>query len=490
MSRGTSPAFPARMNSTRRQFLKTSALATAAFTARSWASVPGANSDIRVAVVGTRGRGLPHIAGYKELKHVRVVALCDVDSDVLAKAVSKTEGSVKAYRDFRDLLQAPDIDAVSLATPNHWHALQAIWALQAGKDVYVEKPIAHNLWEGRQLVAAAQKSKRVVQAGTQCRSSTGLAEAVAWVRSGQLGKITAVHGLCYKLRDSIGRVASPKGPPPSLDYDLWAGPAPLAPVRRERFHYDWHWQWATGNGDLGNQGIHQMDVARWFLGEPSFAPTVLTVGGRLGYIDDGETPNTMATIHHYAAAPLIFEVRGLAAVPKGRKGQMNRYRGVSVGVVVHCENGYVAVPSYTEAIAYDRQGKELRKWEGASSHFGNFIDVVRSRRLTDLHGPIGEGHVSSGLCHLGNISHRLGSDLAPASLRERIQGDRTLAEATDRMLEHLAVHPVDFAATPLRLGAALAFDAKTERFTGAHAKAANGQLTRDYRAPFIVPQIA
>jgi predicted dehydrogenase len=478
------------MNPTRRQFLKTSALAASVFTARSWASVPGANSDIRVAVVGTRGRGLPHIAGYKELKGVRVVALCDVDSDVLAKAAAKTESNVATYRDFRDMLQARDIDAVSLATPNHWHALQSIWALQAGKDVYVEKPISHNLWEGRQLVAAAKKSDRVVQAGTQCRSSSGLAEAVDWVRSGQLGKITAVHGLCYKLRGSIGRIASPQTPAATIDYNLWAGPAPLDPLRREKLHYDWHWQWATGNGDLGNQGIHQMDVARWFLGEASLAPSVLTVGGRLGYVDDGETPNTMATIHNYAAAPLIFEVRGLAAVPNGRKGQMDRYRGVSVGVVVHCENGYVAVPSYTEARAFDRQGKELKKWEGASSHFGNFIDVVRSRRLGDLRGPIGEGHVSSGLCHLGNISHRLGTDLAPAALREKIQGDRTLAEAAGRMLEHLAVHQVDFAATPLRLGAALAFDANTERFTGAHAAAANAHLTRDYRAPFVVPQIA
>ena len=259
----------------RRTFLKGTVLTAAslALSARSWGQVAGANGDVRVAVVGLNGRGKNHLKSLSEIKGVRVVALCDVDKAVLAKTAATLGGGVKTFTDIRELLASPEIDAITVATPNHWHSLMGIWACQAGKDVYVEKPISHNIWEGRQLVAAAAKYNRVVQAGTQIRSGDGLVEAVDWVRAGNLGKITASRGFCYKRRDSIGKTSGPQAVPASIDYDLWTGPAPLVPPHRNSprsgpVHYDWHWIWMYGNGDVGNQGIHQMDVARWFLGEP------------------------------------------------------------------------------------------------------------------------------------------------------------------------------------------------------------------------------
>ena len=215
------------------------------------------------------GRGRNHLTSLRAVPGVRIVALCDVDTAVLdrvAAALAKDGITPAKFTDIRQVLASPDVDAITIATPNHWHALMGIWACQAGKDVYVEKPVSHNIWEGRQLVAAATKYNRVMQAGMQIRSGAGLQEAVAWVRAGNLGKITASRGFCYKRRKSIGLSAAPTPPPATVDHDLWTGPAPLTEPRRARYHYDWHWFNAYGNGDVGNQGIHQMDVARWFLG--------------------------------------------------------------------------------------------------------------------------------------------------------------------------------------------------------------------------------
>jgi predicted dehydrogenase len=504
------------MNSTpqsRRAFLRNSVLLAAAGTAlsaRSWAQVAGANGDVRVAVVGLNGRGKAHVSSLSKLAGVRIVALCDVDTAVLEKAkasLGAAGSSVKTFVDIRELLTMPGLDAITIATPNHWHSLAAIWACQAGKDVYVEKPVSHNVWEGRQLVAAAKKYARVVQAGTQIRSGDGLREAVAWVQAGNLGKITASRGFCYKRRPSIGKTTGPQPVPETVDYNLWSGPVAVAPLRRKKLHYDWHWQYVTGNGDVGNQGIHQMDVARWFLGEAGLPRHTLSVGGRLGYDDDGDTPNTQVVIHDYATAPLIFEVRGLPSrgetaektggpeltgpeAAEAAAGKMDKYRGVGVGNVIDCEGGSVIVPSYTEAKAYDRDGKLVREFKGSDGHMANFIDVVRSRKVADLRGPIEEGHVSSALCHLGNISHQLGKGTPQGQLREKIKGDAKLSEAFGRMAEHLAANGVDLDKTPATLGVTLAVDSKAERFTGADAAAANALLTREYRAPFVVPKLA
>lgn len=484
---------------TRRSFLKTSSVAAAglALSARSWAQVSGANGDLRVAVVGLNGRGKSHLQSLRAIKGVRVVAFCDADTAVLERTKAmKVDGAtpytdVKTYVDLRELLASRDIDAVTIATPNHLHALQGIWACEAGKDVYIEKPVSHNIWEGRQLVNAAAKHQRVVQCGTQIRSGAGLQEAVAWVQAGNLGKVTAARGFCYKRRDSIGKTSGPQKVPETVNYDLWAGPAPLDPLRRARLHYDWHWVHVTGNGDVGNQGIHQMDVARWFLGETGLPRQTLSVGGRLGYIDDGDTPNTQVVIHDYASAPLIFEVRGLPAKAgvTGRDG-MDAYRGVGVGNVIDCAGGSVVTTNYFTATAYDKAGKVVKEFKGSDRHMQNFVDVVRSRKTANLYGPIEEGHISSALCHLGNISHVLGRAAAPEALREKIKGNAPLAEACGRMTEHLAANNVDLKATPLTLGVPLTLAPKQEeKFVGEFADVANPLLTRRYRAPYVVKAI-
>jgi predicted dehydrogenase len=497
------------MSATRRTFIKTSALAAAGVVlpTRAWSRVIGANADVRVAVIGLNGRGKNHLSSLSRIAGVRVVALCDPDRAVLeATKANMKDPNVKTYVDLRELYASPDIDAVTIATPNHWHSLAGIWAMQAGKDVYLEKPVSHNVWEGRQLVAATAKYGRVMQVGTQIRSGAGMREAVEYVRSGQLGKITAARGFCYKRRDSIGKCDGPQPVPESIDYNLWSGPAPLVPPHRNTkngpVHYDWHWVYLYGNGDVGNQGIHQMDVARWFLGEPGLPERSMSIGGRLGYVDDGETPNTQIVIHEYAKAPLIFEVRGLptragvasaggdpAANQGGGAAGMDKYRGVDIGNVIDCEGGSMIVPTYTTARAVDKDGKVIKEFKGTDRHMENFIDVVRSRKTADLYGPIEDGHLSSALCHLGNISHLLGKATPDGQLREAIKPTTALGEAYGRMVEHLRANQVDLGKTPLTRGIPLLVDPKAERFTGTDAARANAMLTREYRAPFVVPKL-
>lgn len=483
----------------RRTFLRTTALAGASLSllpvlGRSQSvigRVRGANEDIRVAVVGFNGRGKSHISGFRELKGVRVVALCDVDQNVLDKGVKefKDRGeSVTGYQDIRKLLENSDIDVVSIATPNHWHALATIWAVQAGKDVYVEKPASHNIWEGRQAVAAARKYGRMVQTGSQCRSSRGLQEAIAWLQAGHLGKILRARGLCYKRRASIGQADRPLEIPSTIDAELWYGPAQKEPLMRKRLHYDWHWVWPSGNGDLGNQGVHQVDIARWALGENELAPSVLSIGGRLGYEDDGTTPNTQIMIHYYTKAPLIFEVRGLPA--GGGSEKMDNYHGAGIGVVIDCEGGRMVIPSYSKALVFskDNQGdKPDREFDGDGDHFENFIKAVRSRKHMDLNADILQGHLSAALCHGGNVSYRLGRKLSPKAIRDAVRKDPEMAEALGRMEEHLAANQVDLKKTPATLGKVLKMDVKEERFIG--DRKAGKLLTRDYRQPFAVPKM-
>jgi predicted dehydrogenase len=483
----------------RRRFLRNSLLTAAAL--KAWplvaqtsvqSRVIGANGDVRVAVVGFNGRGKNHIEAFSKMKGVRLVALCDVDSAVLQKELSSATANgekVEGYTDIRKLLENREIDAVSFATPHHWHALGAIWAAQAGKDVYVEKLASHNVWEGRKMVEAARKYDRIMQVGTQCRSSVGLQEAIAWLREGHLGKILRARGLCYKRRDSIGKTSGPQPVPETINYDLWCGPASNEPPRRNSkkngsVHYEWHWFWEYGNGDLGNQGIHQMDIARWVLGEPEISPRVISIGGRLGYDDDGSTPNTQIVFHDYKTAPLIFEVRGL---PAGfGSGKVDDYHGASIGVVVDCEGGRIVIPSYTKAIAYDQDGKEIKTYDEGGNHFKNFIQAVRSRKAADLHADILDGHVSAALCHTGNISYRLGKPMSPEKIRAAIKTNHDLAESLGRMEDHLGANKVDLQATPLMLGELLKLNPQTERFT--NSRAANHLLTREYRQPFVVPE--
>ena len=419
---------------------------------------------------------------------MRLAALCDVDSKVLDAGVSRGQGQgarpSRAYTDIRKLLANKDIDAISIATPNHWHALATVWAVQAGKDVYVEKPVSHDVWEGEKWSQAAKRYDKIVQAGTQSRSSYGIKEAVEWVRSRQPGK-------------------NPRRPRPLLqapsqhrqDHRAAAGPAdalitiygaarrPLTPPRRKRFHYDWHWFWDYGAGDVGNQGIHEMDVARWFLGEQTLSPRVLAVGGRLGYEDDGQTPNTLIMFHDYAKRAAHHGSPRPAG--KGRFQENGQIQGRRLGIVIECEGGYVLVPDYNSAIAHDKDGKEIKRFEGASA----IILRISSRpcaaaTTSQLNAPILEGHLSTALCHTGNISYRLGSRQSPDAIREQIKGDKESLPTFQRMAEHLAANDVDLEKTPATLGVALRMNQATSKFI--ENDDANHLLTRAPREPYVI----
>lgn len=477
----------------RRHLLRSSLLVGSAVSlpAISYGRILGSNEKIRTGVIGINGRGKNHIAGFGE----NVVAYCDCDKKVLNQRAKDKD--VEKYTDYRKLLDNKNIDAVSIATPNHQHSIMGIRALMAGKHVYVEKPVSHNVWEGRQLTEAQKVFNRVVQCGTQSRSSQGLKDAVKYVQQGNLGKIKLATGTCYKPRKSIGRLENPLVIPKHLNYDLWCGPAEKRSLFRPKLHYDWHWDFNTGNGDMGNQGIHQMDVARWFLGYDTISPRVISIGGRIGYEDAGDTPNTQTVIHDYPEAPLIFETRGL---PKAKKYQvaddpkdwdrnMDDYRGSRVGVIVQCEKGYVVIASSASVKAFDHDGHEIKSWSGHGNHYDNFLDAVRANDQSMLNGPILEGHISSALCHTGGVSHQLGSNSSLDDINAAMESESDLfKDSLRRMVDHLKANHVDATTGDvLTLGAVLEFDVENESVTN-HEKA-NQMMAREYRKEFEVPEI-
>jgi len=448
------------------------------------------NEKLGFAIIGCGGRGGSHLDAFVSRKDTEVRFVCDPDlkhAESFAKRAEEKQGHrPEIVQDYRDILEKDGLDCISTATPNHWHSLVSINAMQAGKHVYVEKPVSHNVWEGRQMVHWARKQNVMCQAGTQSRSSPSLQEAVKYVQDGNLGKIQYAIGTCYKPRKSIGKLDKPLEIPDSIDYDLWCGPAAKVDLYRPKLHYDWHWDWNTGNGDMGNQGIHQMDISRWFLGEKKLSPKILSIGGRLGYDDAGDTPNTQVVIHDYAAAPLIFETRGLPQKDLDWGTGMDDYRGSRIGVIVQCENGYVVIPSYTAAAAFDNDGKQVKKWGGAGDHFGNFIDGIRANDHTKLNGDILEGHLSSALCHTGGISQQLGRPALATEIASQISDNELLTDSFNRMGEHLKANGVDVNKdSNLRLGPWLEMDAESETFP--NNPTATPMLTREYRKGYEVP---
>lgn len=482
----------------RRRFLQ-GAAGAAAFSL-SGRQVLGANEDLRAAVIGFNGRGMNHIDGLLAIKGVRLVALCDVDPAVLARGLAYTEkkgAKCEGYKDVRALMDARDIDIITTATPNHWHSLIGIWACQTGRDSYIEKPVSHNVWEGRQLVKAARKYKKVVAGGTQSRSNGNIAAARDWLHAGNLGKIEYALGTCYKPRMSIGNSGAGTIPA-GLDYDHWTGPAALQPLTRANLHYDWHWVHNTGNGDMGNQGIHQMDIARWLLGQQQLAPRVMSVGGRFGYQDDGETPNTQIVYQDYEPAPLIFETRGL---PRSREfhdaklwgSNMDRPDGYTkntgIGVIVFCEGGRLVATGGGDSVqALDKEGKLIREFKGAPpvDHMANFVEAVRARKPGMLKADVLETHLSSALCHTGMISHHLGKERRPEEILESIRSDGLAAERFEAMREHLSRNGVSISSRPAVLGPWLTLDPKSERFKD--DERANSLLGRVYRPGYEVPE--
>ena len=487
----------------RRTFLKTGSLAASAGLASrltsssAWAQPTGSNGDVRIAVIGVNGKGSTHIGDLLKLTGVRIVALCDVDPKVLAREVEKLKSqqiSVFASTDARRVFERDDVDAVIIATSNHWHALLTVWACQAGKDVYVEKPVSRTLWEGRKMVEAAAKYGRVVQSGIQFRSDTGWPEAIEWLKAGHLGKMRSVHTICYKLRESIGR----KLPwyPDWLDYNMYCGPTPMVPLTRERLAYDWHWNWHTGNGELGNNGVHVIDIARRVTGQDTLPTRVTSLGGQFGVDDVATTPNAQLAVFDFAGGvPIFFESRGLPAKP-GVK-YMDAVRGMRGpnGLAVLCEGGYLS--GYTGTVAYDNSGKQIQRFsgDGGIGHMTNFLNAVRSRRPQDLAAPIATGHASTSFCHLGNIAHRVGETSDLAAARKSIETMPDVVAALQDMQRHLGVHGIELERAPLTVGPWLKVDAANETFSAVeggndttldHAKFL---LKEVQRAPWMIPEV-
>ncbi len=435
----------------RRTFLSATGSTVATLTAAQYSRVLGANDRLQAAVIGVNGRGKSHIRAVANNSGMNVAAVVDIDQSVVEKAAAYTkqfqQGTPKEFRDLRDMLADKDIDVVTVATTNHWHALSTIWAVQAGKDVYCEKPASHNIWEGRKMVEAARKYKRIVQVGQQSRSTPFKIEAIQQLREGVIGEVYMAKGLCFKRRKSIG-ATQVSAVPPGVDYDIWLGPAQPYEFKQNRFHYNWHWHWAFGNGDIGNQGVHQMDVARWGLGIDHLPEHAHSAGGHYVYDDDQETPNTQHATLDYGNRMLQFEVRGLITGGEGRLLEDSGGGANTVGVLFFGSDGFLTISGrgYQTYLGEKRSpGPSMKSTGGDTTglHFENFRKAVMSRRVSDLNCDVLEGHLSAALCHLANISYRTG----------------------DKLL----------------------FNPDNERFVGNFG--ANTLLKRDYRAPWVVPEV-
>ena len=423
----------------RRKFIQTAAVGTAVLGLPT--IIPsrafGANDRMRVAVIGINGRGKDHIAGFSKLENVEVVTLCDVDDVVLQKTAGEFETKynrkVKTEGDLRRVYDDKDIDAVSIATPNHWHALAAIWACQAGKDVYVEKPACHNLYEGRKLVEAATKYGRIVQHGVQLRSSVAIQEAIQHLRDGLIGKVYMARGTVYKWRADIGNLGN-SPVPQGLNWDLWQGPAPARPFSKNYVHYNWHWFWDYGNGDIGNQGIHETDLCMWGL-DVGLPEVITSAGGKFLWNDCKETPEVLTSTYHYPKQGKIIEF-------EVRPWMTNKEDGVEVGNIFYGDKGYMVINGYSDYKTYLGRNREPGPARNAGGdHYKNFTDAARAKDKKMLNGPVETAYLAASLAHLGNIAYRLG---------------RTLN-----------------------------FDPQKEIFVG--DKEANAMLTRKYRAPYLVP---
>ncbi len=452
----------------------------------------GANDQVRIGLIGCRVRGPQLVSDLnRHAEGARVVAACDADERLSAGFASNHEG-VAMIDDYRRMLERDDIDAVIIATPNHTHATIGTAACAAGKDVYVEKPVSNNIHEGRALVEAAKRHNRIVQAGLQNRSDAGIDAARDYFQSGALGKLLAAHCFWFNRRAPIGKVDRPTPVDPEINYDLFQGPRPLVPVMREQFHYDWHWFWATGSGEFGNVGVHNLDHTLHILGIRDHATAVRCVGGRLLWDDDGETPNTQLASFRFPGldVPLTCEVRDLPMSPE-RDDVQSRFRNRTAGTFLICENGALFF-NRGGGHAEDSEGNVIERFrgDGGGPHVANWIEAIRSRDTSSLRCDVDQGHYSSAACHMANISLRSGIRAFDAdSLEaEAPAGIADQTEAWESFLEHCRVHPIDYAKTPLSLGSTLVFDPASERFDESSPEGvmANYLLSDTYREPFTL----
>jgi predicted dehydrogenase len=480
---------------TRRTFLKQAAAASIATTftiagTKASGKVLGANDTVRIGVAGIHGRGQNHIKEWLGMKNVQLTYLIDPDSslfDARSATVKKGSGNTpKCVQDVRKALEDKELDAVSIATCNHWHSLITIWACQAGKDVYVEKPCSHNVFEGRKCVEAAKKYGRIVQHGTQSRGSQGWAQAAAAIASGKYGKLLVSKAYASKVRWSIG-FKEVEQPPKELDYNLWCGPAPLMPYHKNLVHYNWHWFWETGNGEIGNQGVHQMDIARWVIPGSKLPKSVVSLGGRWvdepKFKDQGVTPNMQLAVMDFGGPLLVFEVCGLngkTIAPKGKK------MSTKVDNEFYLTEGKIIKGKfYPKGSDKGESLPEVDMPKGGV--FQNFIDCVRTRKAENLLAPITEAHFSAACCHLANISYRLGKEVPGSVEPQGLPDNEHVHDSWSTIKEYLPnTLGLEMAKTSYTMGKVLQFDPASEKFVGSDE--ANKLLTRDYRAPFVVPE--
>lgn len=470
---------------TRRRFFEDSLMAAAAITLpraviAAETKPVAASEKLTAAIIGCGIRGKAHARELARLPDCDIAWVCDPDLDradeVGALLVEFKRPMPRKAQDLRKVLEDKSVDVVFIATPNHWHALAAIWAMQAGKDVYVEKPVSHNVEEGRRMVDFARKLGRIAQTGTQNRSRGPLAEAVKYMREGKLGEVKLAKSIIYIGRGSIG------GPaecviPARCSYDLWAGPAPLAKLNRPKFHYDWHWFWDTGGGEIGNNNVHSLDICRWGLGVNGLGRSVLSYGGRVGYTDVGQTPNSQVAIFDFGDRTIVSETRGLKTAPFHPSIKSMWFFYGSEGIIA-------------DTHLFDPKGNLVRPFEGkGENHFANFIKAVRSRKQSDLTAEIEEGHQSSALCHIANISYRLGQQASVKEISkalETVKAHEDVQDTLERTRKYLTDARVDLDQTKLTLGKYLRLVDGKEQLVGDDA--ANALLGREYRTPYTLPK--
>ncbi|MEM7393987.1 MAG: Gfo/Idh/MocA family oxidoreductase, partial [Verrucomicrobiota bacterium] len=455
----------------------------------------GANERVLGGVVGCGGRGTGHV-GWAMKSGADIIAVCDPDPGRAGKAAEKAGGErVKRFSDMRELFDDKDVDVAIMATPNHWHALGTVWACQAGKDVYVEKPASHSIWEGRKMVEAARKYKRMVQIGTQQRSDPGLIEMKEMLDKKELGEVQWIHSLWYASRGAIGKTTSPQKVPDGVDYDAWCGPRDKVPLMRKKFHYDWHWFWDYGNGDMGNRVIHVIDDVHHVMRMNNDIPVrAMAVGGRFKYDDDANTPNTEFIILDWKV-PIIFGSRNMPHVDTrtGKKGGTSVYRRLGKSFrftnLIKCENGFFAVTRGGGKV-YNNDGslyKQIRG-DGGGGHMKNFFEAVKSRNHENLNSDVEQGHLGCLMLHTGNISYMIGKKADSEKVAEACGGHEEHKSTWESTLEHLKANGVDLGVEKPTLGPWLTFDPKTERFTGDHAEEANALVKEKYRDPYVIPE--
>lgn len=475
------------MSLSRRSFLKRSALAATALSVPMVASrrVLGANDEILMGQIGLGVRGAgAHIPAFAPQKGVRVVAVADPDStrtaSVAAMIQSKYGYKADQYQDMRRIFERKDIDAVANATMNYWHALSTIWACKAGKHVYCEKPLSHFIWEGRQMVNAARKYNRLVQCGTQRRSQTSIPKIIAWLRAGNLGKITSITCFANKPRTACGKRTEPLPIPATLDYDLWCGPAKKDAIYRDRIQYDCSFTWDKGDGESCNQGVHEVDVARWILGTDALPRRTMSIGGRFVFNDACDVPNTQIIYYDFPEAPILYEVHNLRKA-KG-SNDVPDFRGERTGLVVDCEGGSVSVFG---GVAKDKAGKVVEKFSGGGDHFVNFIEALRANDPKKLNADVEVGHLSTRITHVGNISYRVGKPAPVAQQRAAVRDIPECSAMHERFLEHLKAHEID--PDTATLGPWLECDTEKECFKANDE--ANRIVRGWYREPYVVPEV-